>query len=85
MILRIVPLEMREDSEMIHEVMGYVFSKGSGVRTGDVAGLEDLLIKAGIIEAHPEIVELDIKPGYRHKDGALGWTQGDNGSRLDMT
>jgi acyl-CoA synthetase (NDP forming) len=70
---RIVPLTRRDTHEMVREIKGYPLLEGyRGQEPADVSYLEELLLKVSrLVEATPEIKELDINPLFAYSDGAV--------------
>jgi acyl-CoA synthetase (NDP forming) len=70
---RIVPLNRRDTHEMVREIKGYPLLEGyRGQEPADVSYLEELLLKVSrLVEATPEIKELDINPVFAYSDGAV--------------
>ena len=70
---RIVPLNQRDTYEMVREIKGYPLLEGyRGREPADVSYLEELLLKVSrLVEATPEIKELDINPIFAYSDGAV--------------
>jgi acyl-CoA synthetase (NDP forming) len=70
---RLAPLTHRDAQEMIKEIKGYRLLTGfRGTEPVDIARLEALLLAVSdLVEAHPEIKELDLNPIVVNKDGAL--------------
>jgi acyl-CoA synthetase (NDP forming) len=61
---RLVPLTAADAAQMIRETKGYALLKGfRGSEPLDVPFLEALLVSVSeLIQAHPEIKELDLNP-----------------------
>ena len=70
---RIVPLLPRDARQMVREIRGYPLLKGyRGAGPVDVAALEEALLKlSSLVEAHPEVQELDLNPVFAYRDGLL--------------
>jgi acyl-CoA synthetase (NDP forming) len=70
---RIVPLTRRDTYEMVREIKGYPLLEGyRGQEPADISYLEELLLKVSrLVEATPEIKELDINPIFAYGDGAV--------------
>ena len=62
--VRIAPLTERDASRMIRELKTYpLFDGYRGAPPADVSALEDVLLRVGaLVDAHPEIVEMDLNP-----------------------
>ena len=70
---RVVPLNRWDTHEMVREIKGYPLLEGyRGQEPADVSYLEELLLKVSrLVEATPEIKELDINPIFAYSDGAV--------------
>jgi acyl-CoA synthetase (NDP forming) len=70
---RIVPLAPRDAGQMIREIKGFPVLAGfRGQEPADLGALERLLLQLSeLVEAHPEIEELDLNPVFAHEDGAV--------------
>lgn len=70
---RIVPLELRDARQMIREIKGFPVLTGfRGQEPADLGALEQLLLRLSeLVEAHPEIKELDLNPVFACADGAI--------------
>ncbi len=70
---RIVPLEPRDARQMIREIKGFPVLEGfRGQERADLGALERLLLQlSDLVEAHPEIEELDLNPVFAYEDGAV--------------
>lgn len=70
---RIVPLEIRDARQMIREIKGFPVLTGfRGQEPADLGALEQLLLRISeLVEAHPEIRELDLNPVFAGADGAI--------------
>ena len=70
---RIVPLEVRDARQMIREIKGFPVLTGfRGQEPADLNALEQLLLRLSeLVEAHPEIMELDLNPVFAGADGAV--------------
>ena len=68
---RIVPLNKRDASQMVHEIKGYPLLEGyRGQEPANVPALEEEILKlSNFVDAHPEIKELDLNPIFAYKDG----------------
>ena len=70
---RIVPITRRDASQMIREIQGFPILEGHrGAEPSDIGALEALLVQLSeFIEAHPDIVELDLNPVFAYPKGAV--------------
>jgi acyl-CoA synthetase (NDP forming) len=70
---RIVPIEPRDARQMIREIKGFPVLEGfRGQERADLGALERLLLQlSDLVEAHPEIEELDLNPVFAYEDGAV--------------
>jgi acetyl coenzyme A synthetase (ADP forming)-like protein len=71
--VRITPLTDLDAAEMVRSLATFPLLEGyRGTPKADVAALEDLLLRIGaLVEAHPEIAELDCNPVKVLSDGAV--------------
>jgi acyl-CoA synthetase (NDP forming) len=71
--VRICPLNRQEAGEMVRSLAVYPLLTGyRGAPGADLGALEDLLLRvSAMVEAHHEIVELDLNPVMAGPDGAL--------------
>ncbi|HSO52929.1 MAG TPA: acetate--CoA ligase family protein, partial [Actinomycetes bacterium] len=71
--VRITPLTDRDAAEMVRSLATYPLLDGyRGAPRADVAALEELLLRvSALVEAHPEIAELDCNPVKVLPDGAV--------------
>jgi acetyl coenzyme A synthetase (ADP forming)-like protein len=71
--VRLTPLSDLDASEMLRALRLFPLLDGyRGAPRCDVPALEDLLLRVGaLVEAHPEIAELDLNPVVALPDGAL--------------
>jgi acyl-CoA synthetase (NDP forming) len=71
--VRITPLTDLDAAEMVRSLATFPLLDGyRGAPKVDVAALEDLLLRVGaLVEAHPEIAELDCNPVKVLPDGAV--------------
>jgi acyl-CoA synthetase (NDP forming) len=71
--VRICPLNRQEAGEMIRSLATFPVLTGfRGAPVADLAALEDLLLRvSAMVEAHHEIVELDLNPVMAGPSGAL--------------
>jgi acyl-CoA synthetase (NDP forming) len=70
---RIIPLGRKDALEMIEELKGYPLLKGyRGKDPADIQALTEIILKiSGVMEADPEIKELELNPVLAYKKGAL--------------
>jgi acyl-CoA synthetase (NDP forming) len=71
--VRICPLNRQEAGEMVRSLAVYPLLTGyRGAAGADLVALEDLLLRiSAMVEAHHEIVELDLNPVMAGPDGAV--------------
>ena len=71
--VRITPLTDRDATEMVRSLATFPLLDGyRGAPRADVAALEDLLLRvSAMVEAHPEIAELDCNPVKVLPDGVV--------------
>jgi acetyl coenzyme A synthetase (ADP forming)-like protein len=71
--VRITPLSDADAAEMVRSLATYPLLDGyRGAPRADVAALEDLLLRvSALVEAHPEIAELDCNPVKVLPDGVI--------------
>lgn len=71
--VRIAPLTVQDAREMIRSLRTYpLFDGFRGAPRADVGALEDVLARvSALVEAHPEIVEMDLNPVIVHEAGAV--------------
>ncbi|HSK36856.1 MAG TPA: acetate--CoA ligase family protein, partial [Actinomycetota bacterium] len=71
--VRITPLTDRDAAEMVRSLATFPLLDGyRGAPKADVAALEDLLLRvSALVEAHPEIAELDCNPVKALADGVV--------------
>jgi acetyl coenzyme A synthetase (ADP forming)-like protein len=71
--VRICPLNRQEAGEMVRSLAVYPLLTGyRGAPAADLDALEELLLRiSSMVEAHHEIVELDLNPVMAGPDGAL--------------
>jgi acyl-CoA synthetase (NDP forming) len=62
--VRIIPLSDVDAAAMVRSLATFPLLDGyRGAPPADVAALEDLLLRVGaLVEAHPEVAELDLNP-----------------------
>jgi acetyltransferase len=68
---RVVPISRRSAKKMIEDTKSFPILKGvRGQETRDIKALEDLLlICSEVMEAYPEIIEMDLNPVIVHEKG----------------
>ena len=71
--VRITPLTDVDAKEMLHSLKTFPLLDGyRGAPTCDAAAVEDVLLRLGaLVEAHPEVAELDANPVVARPQGAL--------------
>jgi acetate---CoA ligase (ADP-forming) len=71
--VRLAPLTDRDAHEMLRELRTFPLLEGyRGEPPVDLAALAGVLLRVGaLVDAHPEIVELDCNPVIAHPDGAI--------------
>ena len=71
--VRITPLTERDASEMVSSLRSYPLLQGfRGAPKADVPALEDVILRvAALVDAHPEISELDANPVVVLERGAV--------------
>jgi acyl-CoA synthetase (NDP forming) len=71
--VRITPLTDVDAAEMVRSLQTFPVLEGyRGAPRADVAALEDLLLRvSALVEAHPEIAELDLNPVRALADGVM--------------
>jgi acyl-CoA synthetase (NDP forming) len=71
--VRITPLTDLDVREMVRSLPTFPLLDGyRGAPTADVAALEDLVLRVGaMVEAHPEIAEMDLNPVMVLERGAV--------------
>jgi acetyl coenzyme A synthetase (ADP forming)-like protein len=71
--VRITPLTDRDASAMISSLRSYPLLEGfRGTPRADVGSLQDLVLRVGaMVEAHPEVAEMDCNPVIVSPDGAM--------------
>jgi acetate---CoA ligase (ADP-forming) len=62
--IRLTPLTDRDAAEMVRSLASFPLLDGyRGAPRADLAALEDLLLRVGaLVEAHPQVAELDLNP-----------------------
>jgi acyl-CoA synthetase (NDP forming) len=71
--VRITPITKGEADRMVRSLKTFPLLDGyRGARHADVAALEDVLMRvSALVEAHPEIAEMDLNPLIVHSEGAV--------------
>jgi acetate---CoA ligase (ADP-forming) len=71
--VRLTPLTDRDAAEMVRSLATFPLLDGyRGAAKADVAALEELLLRvAALVEAHPQVAELDCNPVLALADGAV--------------
>src|SRR5579862_6513407 len=71
--VRITPLTDRDAGEMLRALRTFPVLNGyRGATPCDLGAIEDVLLRvSAMVEAHPEIAELDCNPLIARPDGAL--------------
>jgi acyl-CoA synthetase (NDP forming) len=71
--VRITPITKREADQMVRSLKTFPQLDGyRGAPRADVAALEDVLLRvSALVEAHAEIVEMDLNPLIVHPIGAV--------------
>jgi acetyl coenzyme A synthetase (ADP forming)-like protein len=71
--VRLTPIDGRDATEMLRSLRTFPLLDGyRGAAKADVAALEDVLLRlSALVEAHAEIVELDLNPVMALGEGAL--------------
>jgi acetate---CoA ligase (ADP-forming) len=71
--VRITPVSDREAHDMIHSLQTFPLLDGyRGATKSDVPAIEDVLLRvSAMVEAHPEIIELDCNPLIAGPEGAV--------------
>jgi acyl-CoA synthetase (NDP forming) len=70
---RVVPIEKSDAEEMVNEIKGKKLLDGyRGQEPADVAYLQQMLLKlSDLVNATPEIEEIDMNPVFSYKEGAV--------------
>jgi len=70
---RVVPIEKSDAEEMVNEIKGKKLLEGyRGQEPADVAYLQQMLLKlSDLVNATPEIEEIDMNPVFSYKEGAV--------------
>jgi len=71
--VRLAPLTARDAAELVRELDVYPLLRGHrGGTPVDVAALEHIVLRvSALVDAHPEVAELDCNPVVVHRDGAV--------------
>jgi len=71
--VRITPLTDLDARAMVHSLRSYPLLEGfRGGPAADVASLEEVLLRVGaLVEAHPEVAEMDLNPVVVSPSGAV--------------
>jgi acyl-CoA synthetase (NDP forming) len=71
--VRITPVSDRDAHEMLRSLRTFPLLEGyRGTPPCDHAAIEDVLLRvSALVEAHPEIAELDLNPVVASPEGAL--------------
>ena len=71
--VRVTPLMTADAHDMVRSLRTYPLLEGyRGRPGGDTAALEDAILRvAAMVEAHPQIAELDCNPVVVHESGAV--------------
>lgn len=71
--LRITPLTDRDASEMLRSLRTFPLLDGyRGAPKADVGAVEDMLLRLSeLVEARPEVAEIDLNPVIAHPEGAV--------------
>ena len=71
--VRLTPLSTSDAREMLRSLRCYPLLEGyRGAPPADIAALEELLLRVGaLVEAHPEIAEMDLNPVVALPDGPV--------------
>jgi acyl-CoA synthetase (NDP forming) len=70
---RVVPLTPRDAAEMVRDIQGFPLLDGHrGQAPADLEALESLLMSvSSFVEAHPDVLELDLNPVFAYPKGAV--------------
>jgi acyl-CoA synthetase (NDP forming) len=70
--VRITPLSKSDATDMVHSLKTYPLLDGyRGSAKADVPALEEVLLRvSAMVEAHPEIAEMDLNPVLVSESGA---------------
>ncbi len=67
---RLIPLAARDAKEMIEDLQGYKVLKNPRGQTIDLAAVQDLVLQVSrLVEAHPEVREMDLNPVFVSSNG----------------
>jgi acyl-CoA synthetase (NDP forming) len=71
--VRITPITRGEAGRMVRSLRTFPLLDGyRGAPRADVGALEDVLLRvSALVEAHPEVVEMDVNPLIVHPAGAV--------------
>jgi len=71
--VRLAPLTDRDAHELVRELGTFPLLEGyRGAPAADVPAIEDVVLRIGaLVDAHPEVVELDCNPVIAHPGGAV--------------
>lgn len=71
--VRITPITRGEAGRMIRSLKTFPLLDGyRGAARADISALEDVLLRvSALVEAHPEVVEMDLNPLIVHAEGAV--------------
>jgi acetate---CoA ligase (ADP-forming) len=71
--VRITPVTRGEARSMVRSLKTYPLLDGyRGAARADVAALEDVLLRvSALVEAHPQVAEMDLNPLIVHPRGAV--------------
>jgi acyl-CoA synthetase (NDP forming) len=71
--VRLTPLTDRDAAEMLRALRTYPLLEGyRGAPAADIASLEELMLRvSALVEAHPELVEMDCNPVMATPEGAV--------------
>lgn len=70
---RVTPLTARDARELVREIKGFPVLQGyRGAPASDTGALERLLLQvSALVQARPDIEELDLNPVFAYPDGAV--------------
>ena len=71
--VRITPITKGDADRMVHSLKTFPLLDGyRGAQRADVGALEDVLLRvSALVEAHPEVAEMDLNPLVVHSAGAV--------------
>ena len=71
--VRITPITRGEAGRMIRSLKTFPLLDGyRGAPRADISALEDVILRVNaLVEAHPEVAEMDLNPVIVHTDGAV--------------